>query len=188
MSRFVVVLDACVLVPISLADTLLRIAEVELYRPVWSQKILDEVRTAVLEIHPDEDPGRVDARLHSMNDTFEDACVAGWEPLVEGINLPDENDRHVVAAALRGHAEVIVTNNVRDFPAKVLEEFGLSALTPDEFLLDQLDLAPGAVLGVLRRQAAAARRPPLTIDDVLQALARASAPTFARTVQEHLKR
>ncbi|WP_222851452.1 PIN domain-containing protein [Phytoactinopolyspora mesophila] len=56
MSRFVVVLDACVLVPISLADTLLRIAEVELYRPVWSQKILDEARTAVLGIHPDEDP------------------------------------------------------------------------------------------------------------------------------------
>lgn len=70
MARFVALLDACVMVPIALTDTLLRLAEAELYRPLWSQKILDEARAAILEIHPGEDPSRVDARLHSMNDAF----------------------------------------------------------------------------------------------------------------------
>lgn len=77
MTRFIALIDACVLVPISLMDT---------------------------------DPGRVDARFRSMNETFLDACTYGWEPLVAGLTLPDENDRHVLAAAIRGQAEAIVTN------------------------------------------------------------------------------
>lgn len=67
MASFGVVLDACVLVPVSLADTLLRIAEYGVYRPIWSDRILVEVRRAILTVHPDLDAGRVDARLHAMN-------------------------------------------------------------------------------------------------------------------------
>lgn len=186
MAGFVALLDACVLVPVSLADTLMRLAEAELYRPIWSQEILAETRAAILDVHPDIDAGRVDARLRSMNETFEDACVEGWEPLAAGLVLPDDNDRHVVAAAIRGRAEAIVTNNVRDFPAEVLDEFGLHAVTPNDFLLDQLDLAPGTVLGVLRRQAADARRPPLSIDDVLTSLSKATAPEFGRAARKLL--
>jgi predicted nucleic acid-binding protein len=182
VAGFVALLDACVMVPIALTDTLLRLAEAELYRPVWSQKILDEARAAILEVHPGEDPGRVDARLRSMNEAFEDACVQDWEPLVEGLTLPDNNDRHVLAAAIRGDAGAIITNNVRDFPSHELDKYGLHAVTPDEFLLDQLDLAPGTVLDVIGQQAADARRPQLTVDNVLDALSRAAAPTFAEEV------
>ncbi|MBT2518286.1 PIN domain-containing protein [Streptomyces sp. ISL-90] len=116
MAGFGALLDACVLVPVALADILLRVAEFDVYRPLWSDKILEEVRAAVLEIHPEMAPSRVDARLHSMNEAFSDACVQGWEPLMEGLVMPDYNDRHVVAAAVRGRAELIVTANLKDFP------------------------------------------------------------------------
>lgn len=85
VAGFVALLDACVLVPVSLADTLMRLAEAELYRPIWSHKILAETRAAILEVHPDIDAGRVDARLRSMNETFDGACVEGWEPHAAGL-------------------------------------------------------------------------------------------------------
>ncbi len=180
MTSFTVVLDACVLVPVSLADTLLRIAECDVYRPVWSDRILAEVRRAILTVHPDLDAGRVDARLHAMNAAFEDACVRGWQPLMDGLTLPDPDDRHVVAAALRARAEAIVTQNVADFPLDVLGPLGLHVLTPDDFLLDTLDLAPTVVRRVLTEQASDARRPPLALADVLSSLERAGVPRFAR--------
>lgn len=179
MAGFVALLDACVMVPVSLTDTLLRLAEAELYRPVWSQRILEEARAAILHVHPDQEPGRVDARIRSMNEAFEDACVQGWEPLESGLTLPDDNDRHVLAAAIRGRAEVIITNDVSDFPTEVLAEFGMEAVKPDASLLDQLDLAPTVVLTALRQQAADSRRPPLAVQDILTSLAKATALGFA---------
>jgi predicted nucleic acid-binding protein len=130
MASFGAVLDACVLVPVALADTLLRLAEHELYRPVWSQKILQETRDAVVLVHPEIDPSRVEARLHAMNEAFSDASVQGWESLVNGLTLPDPEDRHVIAAAIRGRTELIVTANIQDFPSEILSPLGLHALTP----------------------------------------------------------
>jgi hypothetical protein len=92
-----VVLDACVLVPIALADTLLRIAEKGLYRPLWSERILGEAQAAIEEIHPGID---VQKRFTDMREVFDDALVTGWEELEAGILLPDNDDRHVVAAAI----------------------------------------------------------------------------------------
>ncbi|MEN1974092.1 PIN domain-containing protein [Cellulomonas olei] len=89
---FGALLDACVLVPASLADTLLRAAEAGLYRPLWSAEILREVRSAVLEVHPEIAPTHVDARLTAMQSAFEDATVLGWEPLVDGIVLGGDPD------------------------------------------------------------------------------------------------
>jgi hypothetical protein len=88
-----------VLVPIALADTLLRVAERGLYRPLWSQRILGEAQDAVEEIHPGIDAAK---RFASMREVFDDALVTGWEELEPGIHLPDEDDRHVVAATVRG--------------------------------------------------------------------------------------
>lgn len=179
MASFGAVLDACVLVPVALSDTLLRLAEHELFRPVWSQKILQETRDAILLVHPDMDPSRAEARLHAMDEAFSDASVTGWEAMADGLTMPDPEDRHVVAAAIRGRAELIVTANIGDFPSDILEPLGLHALSPDDFLLDQLDLAPGITKRALEEQAAATRRPPLTVSDVLDALDRAGVPQFA---------
>lgn len=159
MGRFSALLDACVLVPVALADTLLRLAEADLYRPLWSQLILDEMVTTIEDIHPALSGGPARRRAQTMDRAFDDARVRGWEPLVEGIALPDQGDRHVVAAAVRGQADLIVTANLSDFPATCLEPLGLEAQSPDDFLLNQLDLDPDVVIATLHAQAAAARRP-----------------------------
>lgn len=180
-------LDACVLVPAALCDTLLRLADRDLYRPVWSDRILAEMRHAILEVHPGIDAGRVDARIRSMNAAFEDACVTGWEGLVQGIRLPDPDDRHVVAAALSGRADAILTANLKDFPADALEPLGLHAVSAEDFLLDQLDLDPMGTIELLREQARDKKRPPVTVEDVLSALGRAGAPHFADAVAALLR-
>lgn len=176
MARYTVILDACVLVPVSLADTLLRIAEKGLYRPLWSDRILTEAREAIAGIHPDADTGK---RFADMQEAFGDALVVGWEGLLAGISLPDPDDCHVVAAGILGGAQAIVTANLTDFPAAALGPLGLQAIHPDDFLLDQLDLSPPTILQVIREQAQHTRRPPLTSQDLATVLSRAGVPRFA---------
>ena len=176
MPRYAVVLDACVLVPIALADTLLRIAEKDLYRPLWSERIMFEAKTAVEKVHPGVDVGK---RFSDMHRAFEDAHVTGWESIESEIVLPDLDDRHVVAAAVYGRAHAIVTANVSDFPESVLEPLELEAVDPDTFLLDQLDLSPAAVLSVIKEQASYASRPPMTPQELAGLLSRAGVPGFA---------
>jgi hypothetical protein len=179
MSRYTAVLDACVLVPIALTDTLLRVAERGMYRPLWSSRILLEAQTAIEEIHPGIDVGK---RFASMREAFGDAMVTGWEALESGIRLPDEDDRHVVAAGICGRADAIVTMNRADFPAAALNPLMLEAVHPDDFLLDQLDLSPQTVLQVIREQAARTRNPSLAPRDLATILGRAGVPGFADEV------
>lgn len=186
MARYGGLLDACALVPIALADTLLRVAERGLYRPLWSSRILAEAADAVCAVHPHLDPEFVARRFREMDEAFEDARVTGWQRLVRGIDLPDPDDRHVVAAALRGGAQTVVTFNLKDFPEHALGPLDLTAVDPDTFLLDQLDLAPPVVLDVLHEQAEHTRRPPLDVDDLLARLARAGVPAFADEAARHL--
>ena len=159
MPRYTAVLDACVLVPIALADTLLRVAEKGLYRPQWTDRILSEAQAAIEEIHPGID---VSKRFAGMREAFDDSLITGWEDLEGGLSLPDEDDRHVVAAAIKGGAQAIITANLADFPTAALGPLGLEAVHPDDFVLDQLDLSPPTILQVIREQAAHTRRPPLT--------------------------
>jgi predicted nucleic acid-binding protein len=182
MPRHTVILDACVLVPIALADTLLRVAERGLYRPLWSELILDEARAAVEKIHPDMDRTQLSRRFAEMRDVFDDALVTDWEKLESSVTLPDPDDRHVVAAAIRSGAQVIVTFNLSDFPEKMLRPFDLEPVHPDDFLLDQLDLSPSAMTAILREQSDQARRPPLTTQDLAVRLGRAGVPQFAEEI------
>ena len=114
-----------------------------------------------------------------MREAFDDALVSGWEELEGGLSLPDQDDRHVLAAAIRGGAQAIITANAKDFPADALAPLGLEAVHPDDFLLDQLDLSPPTILQVIREQAAHTRRPPLTPRDLATLLGRAGVPGFA---------
>lgn len=179
MARYAVVLDACVLVPVTLADTLLRIAERDLYRPLWSARIVAEAIDAIVEIHPNIPLDQVQRRFAAMDEAFEDARVGGWENLEATVALPDPDDRHVVAAAVRGRSDAIVTANVRDYPPEILGPLQIEIIHPDDFLLDQFDLAPRIVLDVLREQADHTRQPALTPIDLIARLARAGVPGFA---------
>ncbi|MDQ1074192.1 MULTISPECIES: PIN domain-containing protein [Microbacterium] len=182
MTHFTAFLDACVLVPIAPCDTPLRMADCGAFRPLWSEAVEEEVLRALCEIHPDIDPGRFYSRFRSMNEAFEDARVSGWEPLVEGLELPDPNDRRVLAAAIRGRADVIVTENVRDFPTTALAPLGLEAVRLDDFLLSQFDLSVTVTVQLIEDQARAMGRPPVTKDELLERLARGGAPRFADAV------
>lgn len=188
MARYSAFLDACVLVPIALADTLLRLAEAGLFRPLWSDQVLDEVVEAIEMIHPELASGQARLRADAMQTAFEDARVADWEELVAGISLPDPDDRHVVAAALQGRADTIVTANTRDFPSEVLKPLGLEVQHPDGFLLNQLDLEPDLTIATLHRQAAATRRPAITTRMLLEHLSKCGVPRFASAASAQLWR
>ncbi|WP_415505180.1 PIN domain-containing protein, partial [Actinomyces slackii] len=100
MTRFSAMLDACVLVPVTLADTLLRLAEDGLYRPLWSTRIIAETVHAIEQVHPQLPIDAIQRRAAAMDAAFSDASVTGWEALEPAISLPDPDDRHVVAAAI----------------------------------------------------------------------------------------
>lgn len=177
-------LDANVLVPISLTDTILRCADEELFHPLWSERVLEETRWAIIRTEPSLAVSRVQYRLNRMRAAFPEAMVSGYEGLEDRIETPDPDDRHVVAAAFLGAADLIVTNNLQDFPADVLAELGLEAVAPDCFLQDMLDLAPSVVRRVIVSQAKDARNPPRAVVDVLAALERAGAADFVRDFYE----
>lgn len=188
MARFSAFLDACVLVPVVQADTLLRLAEAGIYRPLWSSDVLAEMVRAIETIHPMLPAGRARRRASLMDDAFEDASVQGWEALVAGIELPDPNDRHVLAAAQRGRADLIVTNNTKDFPPATLASFDIEVQTPDEFLLNQLDLDPQRTMNVLQEQARATRNPAMDVATLLERLGRCGAVDFASEAGRQLWR
>lgn len=167
---FVVVYDACVLHPAPLRDLLLRIAESRIVQAKWTDEILDETFASILERRPDLTPERLARTRQMMCDAIDDCLVTGHAGLADAIRLPDEGDRHVVAAAIRCGAQAIITANVRDFPTDALEPLEMTALHPDTFVLDLIDLAPGLVMRVVQEQASALKRPPHSLTDVLDVL------------------
>ncbi|MFF2085330.1 PIN domain-containing protein [Nocardia sp. NPDC058176] len=180
---FSVFFDACVLHPAYLSDTLLRMADAQMFRPLWSAGVLSELRGSL--VRRDIPPDSVDRRISQMKFAFPDAMVTGYESLISGMEN-DPKDRHVLAAAVRSGAEVLVTFNVRDFPEHALKSYDLIAVTPDDFLLDQLDLYPGLTISTLHRQAAAYRRDPRSVTGLLSVLERTGTRVFAAEVRRHL--
>ncbi|WP_189043406.1 PIN domain-containing protein [Micromonospora sonchi] len=147
----VAVLDACVLVPSVLADTLLRCAEQDLYRPVWSRAILDEVRR---NLPPSVRAGKADRRIEVMREHFPKAMVSGYEQLITEM-ANDPKDRHVLAAAVAADAEAIVTANLRDFPDHAVAPYAIEVLHPDDFLCGLLDAEPELLVSIIVQQAEA---------------------------------
>ena len=186
-------LDTSVLVPSLVRDVLLEVAERGVYRPLWSSQILDELARAVRPLlakrgHDDTTIETYLSRLvNQMETAFPDAQVDDWETLVPTIELPDPDDRHVVAAAVRGRADVIVTDNLKDFPEAALPN-PLVVQSADAFLLDALDLYPEQVTDAVRRVASRTGRngPPLTALDIADQLQTRGTPEFGRRVRAML--
>lgn len=161
--RYTALLDANVLYPVAICDALMEVAATGIYAPKWSARIDDEwVRNLA------KDKGMPEVRFHTRRDLMHDACPdwevpeEAWKSLESGIYLPDRGDRHVLAAALAGHADCIVTQNLKHFPAAMLEPFGITALHPDEFLLHQLELEPLFVLPAFKAMRARLKNPKFT--------------------------
>jgi predicted nucleic acid-binding protein len=169
---FVVLYDASVLYPSTLRDLLIRIAQAGIVQAKWTDQILDEVFTNLLDDRPDLDPSRLKRTRELMNEAVRDCLVSGYEPLISALDLPDPDDRHVVAAAIRARAQVIVTNNLRDFPTAILRQWDIEALGADDFVLDQIDLNPKIVWGCVQQIADSWLNPPGHPADVLSRLER----------------
>ena len=178
---FPVLLDSCVLYPYELRDLLLEVAHEHLYRVHWSPQILeDTVRNLLADAR--STPKKASRFCAAMERAFPDALVEPPTGLADQLGC-DPGDRHVLAAAIAAKAELIVTLNVRHFPAVVLEPLGIEAVTPDQFLCNLLDLAPGAIHCCLETIAARQRNPARTAQALLQILSR-QAPTFASRCME----
>ena len=179
-NEYAALFDACVLVPMCLCDTLLRLAkDPAMYRPLWSSEILREVGNA-MENKLKLTTAQREYRITQMQAVFPEALVQPPPCLADALTgIPDENDRHVLAAAITGHAHVIVTNNIKDFPPEYLVQFDILCQSADDFLIHLFHLNPYLVFERLDAQAVNIRR---ERKDVLSSL-RVITPKFVDLVQ-----
>lgn len=167
---FIVVYDANALYPNAQRDLLLRVAARGLVQAKWTEQILDEMLTARRRKDPGLDQAKLKLLRARMNGAVADCLVTGYEPLIEGLKLPDPDDRHVLAAAIKSAAQVIVTTNLKHFPAANLEQWNIEAKSPDDFLLDQINIDDRIVFSCVQENTNSRQRAPKTVQDVLAEL------------------
>lgn len=166
--RFKAVLDTNVIYPVIIRDLLFWFAYYELYTPKWSKHFFDE-RQSVMQRKGVESTEAY-TRVNKANEAFPDALVQNYEGLIKNLELPDEKDCHVLAAAIKTNADIIVTNNVKDFPSDYLDSFGLKAKTADDFLTDIIDLNGEQAIAAFKEMVLYKRNPDLDEFEVLELL------------------
>jgi predicted nucleic acid-binding protein len=170
---FIVVYDAEALYGNAHRDLLIRIAQHGLVQAKWTDEILDEMLRNLGKNRPDIPEERRSRLRDRMNEAVADCLVTGYEPFIEILELPDPDDRHVLAAAIRSGAQVIVTRNTKDFPAERLQPWNIEAKIPDDFVLDQIGIDARIVYACVQEIASSRTNPPGTVEDVLGELERA---------------
>jgi len=169
-SHVTVVYDACVLYSAPLRDLLMHLALSDLYRARWSELIHDEWMRNILANRTDLNRDQLNRTRQLMNAHVRDSLVNEFEYLIPSIELPDPDDRHVVAAAIHSGASLIVTFNLQDFPAESLKPYNLAAQHPDDFIVDLLDLHPASVLEAAANHRRSLKNPPKTANEYLDTL------------------
>lgn len=186
MSQFTVVYDANVFYPAPLRDLLLRLAATRLFRARWTAQIRDEWMRNLLANRPDLSAERITRTADMIDSSSHDCLVEGYEHLIPCIGgLPDQDDRHVLAAAMKCGAELIVTFNLKDFPASALAEYGVEAIHPDDFIVDVLDLEAGACIQAVREMRASLKNPPKTQDEFLATLLKQQLPQTVNWLERY---
>ncbi|AGA74429.1 PIN domain-containing protein [Pseudomonas plecoglossicida] len=183
-SPFTAIYDANVLYPAPLRDFLMNLALTGIYRARWSTKIHDEWKRNLLLNRPDLTLEQVDRTSRRMDAAVPDALVTDYESLVEGLDLPDKDDRHVLAAAIKCNASVIVTFNLKDFPETALDVFDIEPLHPDDFIADLWDLDKAAVLEAAQRQRMSLKNPPHSVQQYLDRLLQQKLPESVKLLSE----
>ncbi|RJQ74539.1 PIN domain-containing protein [Pseudonocardiaceae bacterium YIM PH 21723] len=178
---FLVVYDACAMYGSTVRNLLLRLTGTGLVQAKWTAQILDELDRALDRRAIPEDKRNRLRRL--ITTAFPDGLVTGYEPLVDGLKLPDPDDRHVLAAAITAGAQVIVTANLKDFPSHYLQDWEIQAKSPDDFVLDLIGINSRAVHRCVQQIVAERRNPPETFEDVLNQLERGGLIETAATLR-----
>jgi predicted nucleic acid-binding protein len=167
---FTALVDANVLYPAPLRDFLLRLAEMELYKPKWTDEIQEEWIRNILLKRTDLQRAQLERTKDVMNAAFPDSNITNYEKFIDKLHLPDNNDRHVLAAAIKGKADVIITFNLKHFPEEYLTSFHIEALHPDDFITNLINFNKSKSLQSLHNQVKSLKHPPQSIDQVLQTL------------------
>jgi len=162
-SPFTAVFDANVLYPAALRDLLMWLGLSGLFRARWTEQIHEEWKRNLLKDRSDIQAEQLDRTSRLMDAAIPDAVVRGYQRLCAGLQLPDPDDRHVLAAAIRCKADVVVTFNLKDFPAHALAAYDIEAVHPDEFIADLADLDQAAVLGAAQQHFRSLKNPPFTV-------------------------
>lgn len=176
MTAFTALYDACVLYPAPLRDLLMQVALTGLFRARWTDQIHEEWIRNLLKKRPDLSREKLERTRTLMNESVLDCLVTGYEDLILGLQLPDPDDQHVLAAAIQSGSTVIVTYNLSDFPSKCLEKYCIEAQHPDEFIAHLMDLSMAKVCEAAQRQRKSLRNPPMSVDKFLTILSRQDLP------------
>ena len=172
-NRYTALVDACSLVSVLRRNLLLSLADAEFFRLRWSQAILDETEKALAKLHDQRGNADGDARARravaAMTKAFPEAMVDDFAQLLaKPVGLPDPDDEHVIAAAVKTQAHAIVTENISDFPAELLGRFNLEARTADEFIADTIALEEGLAIPAIRNMRLRLKQPEMDASDLLR--------------------
>lgn len=170
MNEPIAVLDACVLYPAPLRDFLMHLTLLDAFRARWTEEIHAEWIGNLLANRPDLKPEQLERTRQLMNAHTRDAVVENYESQIDALELPDPNDRHVLAAAIRAGASVIVTFNLRDFPAKSLAPYQIKAVAPDNFIVSLLEADAERVFAAAEGQWRSLKNPPKSLAEFLETL------------------
>lgn len=186
MAASIVFYDANVLYPAELRNFLMHLALIGVFRPKWSADVHEEWIGNLLENRPDLNRSQLERTRQLMDKAAPDALVNGYQHLISGLVLPDERDRHVLAAAIHSEASIIVTCNLIDFPPQALQRFDIEAQHPDEFILQLFDVAPASVVEAAQNHRASLKNPPKTVAEYLSSLELQGLPRTASALREHI--
>ena len=184
-ARYTALLDACVLYPMAMADALMSLATAGLFAAKWTTRIEAEWIRSLEENRPDLQ-GRLDYRREQMREAVPDWEVdeQAWTICARGLELPDPDDVHVLASALAGHADCIVTANLKDFPAEVVAQLGIEVIHPDQFIVVQWDLDQLVAVAAFKRMRARWKHPQASAEDFAAAMERGGLPATAQRLRE----
>jgi PIN domain-containing protein len=169
MSSYTALLDANVLYPAPVRDILIQLAATDIFHAKWTADIHEEWIRSLLRDQPQRDRAVLERTRDLMDKAVGDCLVTGYQVLIPSLDLPDPDDRHILAA-IAGRCDVIVTQNLRDFPAAALAPYGIEAQHPDDFLSNHLNLASGLFCDVIRKVRARLKNPPFTAPEYLAVL------------------
>lgn len=183
MQKVIVLYDACVLYPAPLRDLLMHLAMTGLYQAKWTNEIHDEWIRNVLANRSDLKRSQLERTRELMNNHILDCLVEGYEYVIPSLELPDPDDCHVLAAAIHASASIILTYNLRDFPAKSINIYNIDAQHPDKFLTHLIDLGPDIVCNAIKRLRTTLKNPPTSINRYLAILEKQSLPNTVKKLE-----
>lgn len=183
-SSLTAIYDSCVLYPAPLRDLLMQLALSDLYRARWTEKIHEEWMRNVLKNRPDLSKEQLTRTKNLMDRGVRDCLIEGYEYIIPSLGLPDPDDRHVLAAAIKGQADIIVTMNLKDFPDSILGKYEIEAQHPDIFIADLINIYPMRVAAAAETCRQRLKNPPKSIDEYLEILLKQGLPMTISLLKE----